>query len=78
MWQRGRPGRVSFIQSNYILASSCPNRYQGKTGGHGFSLAQVTCGTRSDLLASVPHLIIPAFAMHADGTPQMAFGVMWG
>ena len=24
--------------------------------------------------ASASHTIIPAFAMHADGTPQMAFG----
>jgi gamma-glutamyltranspeptidase/glutathione hydrolase len=72
---------VSFIQSNYMgfgsgvvvpgTGISLQNR------GRGFSLVpghanEVGPGKRTS------HTIIPAFAMHADGTPQMAFGVMGG
>ena len=72
---------VSFIQSNYMgfgsgvvvpgTGISLQNR------GSGFSLEsghanQVGPRKRPS------HTIIPAFAMHADGTPQMAFGVMGG
>lgn len=72
---------VSFIQSNYMgfgsgvvvpgTGISLQNR------GHDFSLVnghanQVGPAKRPS------HTIIPAFAMHADGTPQMAFGVMGG
>jgi gamma-glutamyltranspeptidase/glutathione hydrolase len=72
---------VSFIQSNYMgfgsgvvvpgTGISLQNR------GNGFTLKpghanEVGSGKRPS------HTIIPAFAMHADGTPQMAFGVMGG
>jgi gamma-glutamyltranspeptidase/glutathione hydrolase len=72
---------VSFIQSNYmgfgsgIVVPGTGISLQNR--GHGFTLQsghanQVNGGKRPS------HTIIPGFAMHADGTPQMAFGVMGG
>ncbi|NMM78636.1 gamma-glutamyltransferase family protein [Acidovorax sp. SRB_24] len=72
---------VSFIQSNYMgfgsgvvvpgTGISLQNR------GHGFNLVP---GHANEVgpRKRPSHTIIPAFAMHADGTPQMAFGVMGG
>jgi gamma-glutamyltranspeptidase/glutathione hydrolase len=71
---------VSFIQSNYMgfgsgvvvpgTGISLQNR------GHGFT---TEAGANQVGPRKRPsHTIIPAFAMHGDGTPQMAFGVMGG
>ena len=72
---------VSFIQSNYmgfgsgIVVPGTGISMQNR--GHGFSLAQGHANQVGS--AKRPsHTIIPAFAMHADGSPQMAFGVMGG
>ncbi|MBT9474638.1 gamma-glutamyltransferase family protein [Polaromonas sp.] len=72
---------VSFIQSNYmgfgsgIVVPGTGISMQNR--GFGFSLEQ---GHANQVGPSKrpSHTIIPAFAMHADGTPQMAFGVMGG
>ncbi|SFB74785.1 gamma-glutamyltransferase 2. Threonine peptidase. MEROPS family T03 [Polaromonas sp. OV174] len=72
---------VSFIQSNYmgfgsgIVVPGTGISMQNR--GHGFTLEQGHANQVGS--AKRPsHTIIPAFAMHADGTPQMAFGVMGG
>ena len=77
-----RHGRaVSFIQSVYwewgsgVVVPGTGISLQNR--GNGFSLQaghanEVGPGKRPS------HTIIPAFAMHADGTPHMAFGVMGG
>ena len=72
---------ISFIQSNYMGFGSGV-----VVPGTGISLQNRGCGftTQSGHANEVgpnkrpSHTIIPAFAMHADGTPQMAFGVMGG
>src|SRR5256885_15050203 len=70
---------VSFIQSNYMgfgsgvvvpgTGISLQNR------GHGFT-TQAGHANEVAPRKRPSHTIIPAFAMNADGTPQMAFGVM--
>ncbi len=72
---------VSFIQSNYMGFGSGV-----VVPGTGISLQNRGFGftTQSGHANEVgprkrpSHTIIPAFAMNADGTPQMAFGVMGG
>lgn len=72
---------VSFIQSNYMGFGSGV-----VVPGTGISLQNRGCGftTQAGHANEVgprkrpSHTIIPAFAMNADGTPQMAFGVMGG
>lgn len=72
---------VSFIQSNYMGFGSgvvVPGTgISTQNRGHGFSL---TSGHANEVAPRKrpSHTIIPAFAMRADGSPQMAFGVMGG
>ncbi|WP_046113772.1 gamma-glutamyltransferase family protein [Aquincola tertiaricarbonis] len=72
---------VSFIQSNYMgfgsgvvvpgTGISLQNR------GHGFVL-EAGHANQVGPRKRPSHTIVPAFAMHADGSPQMSFGVMGG
>ena len=72
---------VSFIQSNYMGFGSGV-----VVPGTGISLQNRGCGFTTEAghanqvrpRKRPSHTIIPAFSMHADGTPQMAFGVMGG
>ena len=72
---------ISFIQSNYmgfgsgIVVPGTGISMQNR--GHGFNL---TAGHANEVgpRKRPSHTIIPAFATHADGSPQMAFGVMGG
>ncbi|MDO5288798.1 MAG: gamma-glutamyltransferase family protein [Pseudomonadota bacterium] len=72
---------VSFIQSNYMGFGSGV-----VVPGTGISLQNRGCGFTLEAghanqvgpRKRPSHTIIPAFAMHADGTPAMAFGVMGG
>ena len=72
---------VSFIQSNYMGFGSGV-----VVPGTGISLQNRGCGFTTERghanevgpRKRPSHTIIPAFAMNADGTPRMAFGVMGG
>ncbi len=72
---------ISFIQSNYmgfgsgIVVPGTGISLQNR--GHAFNL-QAGHANAVGPRKRPSHTIIPAFAMHADGSPQMAFGVMGG